>query len=76
MITINNLDLERIKELELQIQEIDLALEVSQQLIRNNPAAFEKIKAVARRSVWELQAQIDQIIQSDPQIKEVEDNEG
>ena len=76
MITINNLDLERIKELELQIQEIDLALEVSQQLIRNNPVAFEKIKAVARRSVWELQAQIDQIIQSDPQIKEVEDNEG
>jgi len=75
MKTIENLDLNRIKELELQIQEIDLALEVSQQLIRNNPVAFEKIKAVARRVIWELQAQIDQIIQSDPQIKEDEDNE-
>ena len=52
MTTINDLDLERIKELELQIQEIDLALEVSQQLIRNNPKAYEQIKQVARRQVW------------------------
>ena len=74
MTTIQNLDLERIKELELQIQEIDLALEVSQQLIRNNPRAYEQIKLVARRQVWELQAEIDRIIESDP--REEEEDEG
>ena len=72
MTTINDLDLERIKELELQIQEIDLALEVSQQLIRNNPQAYEQIKQVARRQIWELQAEIDRIIESDPREDEDE----
>jgi hypothetical protein len=72
MTTINDLDLERIKELELQIQEIDLALEVSQQLIRNNPQAYEQIKQVARRQIWELQAEIDRIIELDPREDEDE----
>lgn len=72
MTTINDLDLERIKELELQIQEIDLALEVTEQLIRNNPQAYEQIKQVARRQVWELQAEIDRIIESDPREDEDE----
>jgi hypothetical protein len=72
MTTIQNIDLERIKELELQIQEIDLALEVMEQLIRNNPRAYEQIKQVARRQIWELQAKIDKIIESDPREKEDE----
>tara|TARA_R100000278_G_scaffold54958_2_gene45754 strand:- start:912 stop:1130 length:219 start_codon:yes stop_codon:yes gene_type:complete len=72
MATINDLDLERIKELELQIKEIDLALEVSKELIRSNPVALEQIQQVARRQVWELQAKIDQIIESDPRNNENE----
>tara|TARA_Y100001973_G_C5059438_1_gene261898 strand:- start:298 stop:516 length:219 start_codon:yes stop_codon:yes gene_type:complete len=72
MTTISELDLERIAELELQIKEIDLALEVAKQLIRNNPTAYEQIKQVARRQVWQLQSQIDGIIESDPRNKENE----
>ena len=72
MTTISELDLERIAELELQIKEIDLALEVAKQLIRNNPTAYEQIKQVARRQVWQLQSQIDVIIESDPRNKENE----
>jgi hypothetical protein len=72
MTTINELDLERISELELQIKEIDLALEVSKELIRSNPTALEQIQQVARRQVWELQAQIDEIIESDPREEEDE----
>jgi len=70
MTTIADLDLERIKDLELQIQEIDLALEVSRELIRSNPTAYEQIKQVARRQVWQLQAEIDRIIESDPREEE------
>ncbi len=72
MATINDLDLERIQELELQIKEIDLALEVSKELIRSNPKALEQIQQVARRQVWELQAKIDEIIESDPRDEEDE----
>ena len=72
MTTINELDLERISELELQIKEIDLALEVSKELIRSNPTALEQIQQVARRQVWMLQAQIDEIIESDPRKEEDE----
>ena len=72
MTTINELDLERISELELQIKEIDLALEVSKELIRSNPTALEQIQQVARRQVWILQAQIDEIIESDPRKEEDE----
>ena len=72
MTTINELDLERISELELQIKEIDLALEVSKELIRSNPTALEQIQQVARRQVWILQAQIDEIIESDPREEEDE----
>lgn len=72
MTTINELDLERISELELQIKEIDLALEVSKELIRSNPTALEQIQQVARRQVWMLQAQIDEIIESDPREEENE----
>ena len=72
MTTINELDLERISELELQIKEIDLALEVSKELIRRNPTALEQIQQVARRQVWILQAQIDEIIESDPREEENE----
>tara|TARA_R100000231_G_C5277742_1_gene150666 strand:- start:447 stop:665 length:219 start_codon:yes stop_codon:yes gene_type:complete len=72
MTTINELDLERISELELQIKEIDLALEVSKELIRSNPTALEQIQQVARRQVWILQAQIDEIIESDPREEENE----
>lgn len=72
MATINDLDLNRIQELELQIKEIDLALEVSKELIRSNPVALEQIKQVARRQVWELQAKIDEIIESDPRNEEDE----
>tara|TARA_R100000654_G_scaffold13323_1_gene28991 strand:- start:1034 stop:1258 length:225 start_codon:yes stop_codon:yes gene_type:complete len=73
MTSIDQLDLERINELELQIKEIDLALEVSNQLIRNNPHAFNQIKSVARRQIWILQAEIDKIIDSDPKIEEEEE---
>ena len=72
MTTINELDLERISELELQIKEIDLALEVSKELIRSNPTALQQIQQVARRQVWILQAQIDEIIESDPREEENE----
>ena len=72
MTTINELDLERISELELQIKEIDLALEVSKELIRSNPTALQQIQQVARRQVWMLQAQIDEIIESDPREEENE----
>ena len=72
MTTINELDLERISELEIQIKEIDLALEVSKELIRSNPTALEQIQQVARRQVWILQAQIDEIIESDPREEENE----
>jgi len=72
MTTINDLDLELIQELELQIKEIDLALEVSKELIRSNPTALEQIQQVARRQIWELQAKIDEIIESDPREEEDE----
>lgn len=72
MTTINDLDLELIQELELQIKEIDLALEVSKELIRSNPTALEQIQQVARRQVWQLQAKIDEIIESDPRNEEDE----
>ncbi len=71
---INQIDLTKIAELELQIKEIDLALEVATQLIRNNPVALEKIKQVARRQIWGLQAKIDKIVYADPQIKEEEED--
>ena len=72
MTTINDLDLERIQDLELQIKEIDLAPEVSKELIRSNPTALQQIQQVARRQVWELQAEIDRIIESDPRNNEDE----
>lgn len=68
--TINQIDLAEIAALELQIKEIDLALEVATQLIRNNPVALEKIRQVARRQIWELQAKIDLVTYAEPQIKE------
>ena len=70
MTTIADLDLERIKDLELQIQEIDLALEVVKELLRSNPKAYDQIKQVARKQIWELQAEIDRIIESDPREEE------
>ena len=70
MKTIADLDLERIKDLELQIQEIDLALEVVKELLRSNPKAYDQIKQVARKQIWELQAEIDRIIESDPREEE------
>ena len=74
MTTIQEIDLIEIAELELQIKEIDLALEVATQLIRNNPVALEKIRQVARRQIWELQAKIDKVVYADPQIEEEEEN--
>ena len=68
--TINQIDLAEIAALELQIKEIDLALEVATQLIRNNPVALEKIRQVARRQIWELQAKIDLVTYAEPKIKE------
>ena len=74
MTTIQEIDLIEIAELELQIKEIDLALEVATQLIRNNPVALEKIRQVARRQIWEIQAKIDKIVYADPQIEEEEED--
>ena len=60
--------MERITDLELQIKSIDLALEVSKTLMRDNQTAYEATQKVAIREIHRIQSEIDAIIEADPTI--------
>jgi len=68
MIVVKDIDMERITDLELQIKSIDLALEVSKTLMRDNQTAYEATQKVAIREIHRIQSEIDAIIEADPTI--------
>lgn len=72
MIAVKDIDMERINDLELQIKSIDLALEVSKTLMRDNQTAYEATQKVAIREIHRIQSEIDAIIEADPTIDESE----
>lgn len=72
MIAVKDIDIDRINDLELQIKSIDLALEVSKTLMRDNQTAYEATQKVAIREIHRIQSEIDAIIEADPTIDESE----
>ncbi len=76
MIAVKDIDMERITDLELQIKSIDLALEVSKTLMRDNQTAYEATQKVAIREIHRIQSEIDAIIEADPTIDDESESDG
>ena len=76
MIAVKDIDMERITDLELQIKSIDLALEVSKTLMRDNQTAYEATQKVAIREIHRIQSEIDAIIEADPTIDDEGESDG
>ena len=76
MIAVKDIDMERITDLELQIKSIDLALEVSKTLMRDNQTAYEASQKVAIREIHRIQSEIDAIIEADPTIDDEGESDG
>lgn len=76
MIAVKDIDMQRITDLELQIKSIDLALEVSKTLMRDNQTAYEATQKVAIREIHRIQSEIDAIIEADPTIDDESESDG
>jgi len=76
MIAVKDIDMQRITDLELQIKSIDLALEVSKTLMRDNQTAYEATQKVAIREIHRIQSEIDAIIEADPTIDDEGESDG
>jgi hypothetical protein len=76
MIAVKDIDMERITDLELQIKSIDLALEVSKTLMRDNQTAYEATQKVAIREIHRIQSEIDAIVEADPTIDDESESDG
>ncbi len=76
MIAVKDIDMERITDLELQIKSIDLALEVSKTLMRDNQTAYEATQKVAIREIHRIQSEIDAIVEADPTIDDEGESDG
>ena len=76
MIAVKDIDIDRITDLELQIKSIDLALEVSKTLMRDNQTAYEATQKVAIREIHRIQSEIDAIVEADPTIDDESESDG